>query len=210
MSVDAGALIVGDLRALRRGRARHFAPALALSLLFVGGFLLLEGLRPDLWLQPGWQIAAQMAVWLLCLVALPAVGVGLWFPGRATRVALGLMAVVAALVGALGPGLMDMFQGSGPMGQGPQLDRCVASTIGAGLPLLALGVLSGASAQRRRAGGALWVSGGVSLMALDAITWHCPSDDLGHNLFSHLGAAVLLLIVAAIAGLLAHRRQRAG
>jgi len=210
VSVDAGALIVGDLRALRRGRARHFAPALALTLLFVGGFLVLTGLRPDLWLQPGWQIAAQLAVWLLCLVALPAVGVGLWFPGRATRAALGVTAVVAALIGALGPGLMDMFAGAGPMGQGPQFDRCVASTIGAGLPLLALGVLSGAFAQRRRAGGGLWVSGGLALMALDAITWHCPSDDLGHNLFSHLGAASLLLLVAAGAGLLAHRRQRAG
>lgn len=210
MSVNAEALIVGDLRALRRGRARHFLPALVLSLLLLGGFLTLTGLRPDLWLQPGWQIAAQLAVWLLCLVALPAVGLGLWFPGRAVKVVLAVAAVAVAVAAALGPGLLDMFRGAGALGQGPQLDLCVASTIGAGLPLIALGVLSGAFAQRRKAGGGLWVSGGLALMALDAITWHCPSDDLGHNLFSHFGAAGLLLVLAAVAGVVAHRRQRAG
>ena len=31
MSVNAEALIVGDLRALRRSRGRHFVPALALG-----------------------------------------------------------------------------------------------------------------------------------------------------------------------------------
>lgn len=210
MSVSAEALIVGDLRALRRGRARHFLPALALCLLLLGGFLTLTGLRPDLWLQPGWQIAAQLAAWLLCLVALPAVGVGLWFPRPATKVALAISAVIVAIAAALGPGLVDMFPGAGPMGQGPQLDRCVAATIGAGVPLTALGVLSGAFAQRRRAGGGLWVSGGLALMALIAITWHCPSDELGHNLFSHVGTAGLLLGLATVAGLVAHRRQRAG
>lgn len=210
MTVDAEALIRGDLRALRRGRARHFLPALGLSLLFIGGFLTLEGLRPDLWLQPAWQIAAQLAVWLLCLVALPAVGVGLWFPGRAMKLALAIGAVIAALAAAFGPALLDMFPGTGPLSQGPQFDRCVASMLGSGFPLIALAVLSGAFAQRRRAGGGLWVAGGLALMALDAITWHCPSNDLGHNLFSHAGPAGLLLGLAAVAGVIAHRRQRAG
>ena len=94
MSVDAQALIVGDLRALRRGRARHFVPALVLSLLLVGGFLVIGGLRPDLWRQPGPQLAAQLATWLLCLVALPAVGLGLWFPSLPLRVGLVVAAVV--------------------------------------------------------------------------------------------------------------------
>lgn len=210
MRVDAEALIRGDLRGLRRGRARHFWPAFGLGLLFIGGFLTLAGLRPDLWLQPGWQIAAQLAVWLLCLVALPAVGVGLWFPGRAMKLALAVAAVSAALVAAFGPALLDMFPGAGPLGQGPRFDRCVASTFGSGVPLIALAVLSGAFAQRRRPGGGLWVAGGLALMALVAVTWHCPSNDLGHNLFSHFGPAGLLLVLGAVAGVMAHRRQRAG
>lgn len=208
MSVNAELLIVGDLQALRRGRARHFMPALVLSLLLVGGFLTVDGLRPDLWLQPAWQIGAQMAVWLLCLVALPAVGIGLWFPSRALKVVLATGAVLAALAAALGPALLDMLPG--PLSQGPTFDRCVATMMGAGIPLIALGVMSGAFAQRRSAGGGLWVSGGLALMALDAITWHCPSNDLGHNLFSHFGSAGLLLVLAALAGFTAHRRQRAG
>ena len=83
-------------------------------------------------------------------------------------------------------------------------------TVGTGLVVLTIGVLSGAFAARRRATSALWVSGGLSLMALDAIVWHCPSDDPGHNLFSHLGAAALLMLLASVAGLLVHRRQRGG
>ena len=203
--VDAQAIILGDLRALRRVRARHFVPALVLSLLLVGGFLLLGGLRPDLWLQPPTQLAAQLAVWLLCLVALPAVGLGLWFPPRALRMVLAIAAVIAAVVAALGPGLFAMFSGTG---QGPQVDKCVAGTFGSGLALLAIGVLSGAFAARRRAGSAIWVSGGVALMALDAVVWHCPSDDMRHNLFSHLGAALLLLLLASVVAVVMHRRQR--
>ena len=209
MNVDVPALIRGDLQALRRGRARHFVPALVLSLLIVGGFLLATGLRPDLWRQPPTQLVAQLAVWLLCLVALPAVGLGLWFPSFAVRVLLALAAVVAAVVAALGPALSDLVFGAGASGQ-PRLDMCVQATFVTGLVLLTLGVLSGAFAQRRRAGGALWVSGGVALMALDAIVWHCPSTDAGHNLFSHLGAAALLLLLAAVVAVLTHRRQRRG
>ncbi len=98
-----------------------------------------------------------------------------------------------------------MFSGTG---QGPQVDKCVAGTFGSGLALLAIGVLSGAFAARRRAGSAIWVSGGVALMALDAVVWHCPSDDMRHNLFSHLGAALLLLLLASVAAVVVHRRQR--
>ena len=210
MSVNAEQLIVSDLRALRRGRARHFVPALVLCLLLVGGFLTLTGLRPDLWSQPAWQIAAQLAVWLLCLVALPAVGVGLWFPGRPLKAALAVGAVLAALAAAFGPGLVDVLPGASSLDQGPVFDGCVASMMGTGIPLIALGVMSGAFAQRRRAGSGLWVSGGLALMALDAITWHCPSNDLGHNIFSHFGPAGLLLFLAVLAGFAAHRRQRAG
>ena len=205
MNVDAQALILGDLRALRRGRARHFMPAWVLSLLVVGGFLLLGGLRPDLWRQPPSQLAAQLAVWLLCLVALPAVGLGLWFPPRPLRVVLAGAAVLAAVLAALGPGLFAMLPGTG---QGPQIDRCVAGTFGSGLGLLAIGVLSGAFAARRRPGSAIWVSGGVALMALDAVVWHCPSEDMHHNLFSHLGAATLLLLLASVTAVIVHRRQR--
>ncbi len=213
MSLDVERLIVGDLQAARRGRARHFVPALVLTLLVIGGFLLLEGLRPDLWRQQPAQLIAQLAAWALCLVALPAVGLGLWFPARPVRALLIAGAVAAALVAGIGPGLWDLFSGTGAFGQaaleqGPRLDYCVTATFGSGLALLAIGALSGAFAQRRRPGSALWVSGGVALMALDAVAWHCPSDDVGHNLFSHLGAATLLLALAGVTGLIVHARQR--
>lgn len=209
MSVDAARLITEDLKVARRTRVRHFVPALILSLLAVGGFLVLEGLRPDLWRQPIGQIAAQIAAWGLCLVALPAVGMGLWFPPRAIRVTLVLAAIATAVLAALGPDLAGIMAGNVP-GQGPRLDYCVTATLGTGFVVLAIGVLSGAFAARRRAASALWVSGGLSLMALDAIVWHCPSDDPGHNLYSHLGAAALLMLLASVAALIVHRRQRGG
>lgn len=205
MSLDAAKLIASDLQVVRRARLRHFLPALILSLLVVGGFLVLEGLRPDLWHQPIAQLLAQLAVWALCLVALPAVGLGLWFPPPLVRVALALAAIAAASLAALGPDLAHILAGPG---QGPRLDYCIAATVGSGFLVLAIGVLSGAFATRRRAGSALWVSGGLSLMALDAIVWHCPSADPGHNLYSHLGAAALLMLLASAAGLLVHQRQR--
>lgn len=211
MSHDAHALIAGDLAALHRERRRHFGPALVLVLLLIGGFLVLTGVRPDLWAQPAWQLGLQLAVWLLCLVALPAVGLGLWFPARGLRVALALAASLAAVGAALGPGLLDMFSGTGPEGQEllpARVDACMQATLGSGFALFVVAVLSGAFIQRRGRGGALWLSGGIALVALDAIVWHCPSTDLRHNLHSHLGAALVLLALAAVAGLLVHRRAR--
>jgi hypothetical protein len=207
VSRDAAGLILGDLAELRRQRRRHFVPALALALLVLGGFLLLTGLRPDLLHQPAWQLALQLATWLLCLVALPAIGLGLWFPGRWVRVAVALAAVGAAIGAALGPGLMDMVHGTGPDGQALSLDYCMQATFLQGGLLFAVGVISGAFVARVGRGGALWLSGGIALMALDAVVWHCPSQDLSHNLQSHLGAAVLLLVVAAVGGLIVHRRR---
>lgn len=208
MTRDVEQLILGDLAALRRERLRHFAPALVLVLLASGGFLVVTGLRPDLWQQPTWQLALQSAVWLLCLVALPAVGLGLWFPGRGPRVLLAVAAVLAAAGAALGPGLSDMFQGTVPDARRMSLDFCMTAMIGHGFAVFAVAVLSGAYIQRRGRGSALWVAGGIALMALDAVVWHCPSQDLWHNLRSHLGAAALLLALAAVAGALVHRRAR--
>lgn len=202
MTVDAHAVIVGDLKALRRGRARHFLPALMLCLLVLGGFLLVGGLRPDLWRQPGPQLPAQLALWLLGLVALPAIGLGLWFPRPAVSGALAAAAAIAAMVAALGIPLRWPGATAFP------LDRCGATTLGSGIGLLAIAVLSGAFVARRRPGSALWVSAGVALMALDVIVWHCPSADPIHNLYSHLGAAIVVLMVAAAVGLVVHRRQR--
>lgn len=208
MSHDARALILADMADLRRDRRRHFAPALVLVLITLGGFFLLSGLRPDLWAQPAWQLGLQLATWLLCLVALPAIGLGLWFPARGWRALLALAAVGAAVGAALGPGLMDMVQGTGPERQALRVDPCVTATFVEGGLVFAIGVLSGAFVQRRGRGGALWLSGGIALVALDAVVWHCPSLDLWHNLQSHLGAALGLLALAAVGGLLVHRRGR--
>lgn len=207
MTHDAARLIQADLADLRRTRRAHFLPALVVALIVLGGFLLLTGLRPDLLAQPAWQLGLQLAVWLLCLVALPAVGLGLWFPARPVRALLAVSAVAAAIGAALGPALMDMVQGTGPERQALRLDYCMTATFLEGALLFGLGVLSGAFLQRRGRGSALWLSGGIALMALDAVVWHCPSQDLWHNLQSHLGAALVLLVIAALAGILVHRRR---
>lgn len=198
---DVAAAITRDLEARRRERRRFFAPALLIALLIVGGALTATGLRGDLWHQPPLQIALQMAVWTLCFGVLPAIGLGLVFPGPAARLVVVLAAVGATLGTTVGAPLSEVS------GLGLQ---CGVFVLVVGLVLVGLAALSGAFAQRRRTSTVLWIAGGIALAALETVTWHCPADGRDHVLVGHLAATLVLLVLAAALAAITHARQRRG
>ena len=199
---DAYAAIVADLECSKRAKRAHFLPALTLAAITIAGTLVTMSVRPDLWQQPPAQLAMQAVLWVLCLIVMPAIGVGLLFPGRRTRVLLALVAVATAIAATTGWPLVPHAGGHGGM------DRCLTIVVGTGALLLGIGFLSGAFVQRRRMTGVFWVAAGLSLAALNIVTWHCPQSGIMHVLPSHLGGAALLLAVAVIVGFLSHRRSR--
>ena len=202
--VDAARLITADLATDRRARAQHFRAAAVLAVVAPGLVLFAVGARPDLLAQPPWILALQLLVWALALAALPALGLGLWFPRRAARIVLGLAAALAGLVVALGPALLDMSHEA-------MFDHglaCASLTLALGALLLAICAVSGAFAQRRRRVAALWLAAAVALVGVDTIAWHCPVTDTGHTVTGHLGAGVVTLLIAGLVGAALHRRQR--
>ena len=206
MTVDSKQIIMSDLEDLQSRRRRHFGLALVLAIAVVGTAVAL-GVRPDLLNQPPLQLVAQAVLWLVCLVLFPAIGVGLWFPRRRTRVALAITGVAAMVVATTG--WPRVAHGSGTHGSWAGLDPCIATVLASGVLLLALGILSGAFVQRRRATSVYWVAAGLSLAALDLVTWMCPDRGLKHVLPSHLGGASLLMVLALLVGLWVHRQGRA-
>ncbi|PCC67487.1 hypothetical protein SAMN02745121_02123 [Nannocystis exedens] len=208
MTIDAKALIADDLGERRRERLQHFRPAwlLAVAIPIVG--LVATGARDDFWAQPTWILVLQALVWGLALFVLPALGLGLWFPGRAARIALGLVAAAVAFLVAAGPALLDRSYPTGLEDHPIYQIGCGALTLGAGALVLAVCALSGAFAQRRRSAGALWLAAAIALVGIDTTTWHCVITGLEHTLPSHLGAGVLMLLVAGLVGAALHRRQR--
>jgi hypothetical protein len=195
-------LICADLEAQRRRKRAHFVPALLLAGIVVVGTIVAFGARPDLLEQPPGQLALQVVLWVACLFVFPAIGVGLLFPGRLTRIVLAVGAVAMTVVATTGwpfadPDLIAHTHGS--------FGGCVSLTLGMGLLLLGIGFVSGAFVQRRRLSAVFWVGAGLSLMALNLVTWHCPQSGLLHVLPSHVGAAGVLLVVAVVVGIVARR-----
>ncbi|HEY8379048.1 MAG TPA: hypothetical protein VIK91_21295 [Nannocystis sp.] len=209
-TLDARALITEDLAARRRERAQHFRAAWVLAVLIPALGLLATGVRGDLWQQPAWVLGLQLLVWPLALFALPAIGLGLWFPGRAARVALGVLAAAVAVAVAAGPVLFDMSYAPGPEDHPAYRVGCALLTLGAGALVLAVCALSGAFAQRRRRAAGLWLAAAIALIGVETTTWHCVIINLDHTLPSHLGAGVLMLLLAGLVGAALHRRQRGG
>lgn len=201
---DAYHAIVADLERGQKARRAHFLPAIMLVAIVVLGFFVVMRVRPDLLDQPPEQLAVQCVMWVLCLLLMPAIGVGLFFPNRRLRLAIAVAAVFCAMAATTGwPfGAPDMH---GPDGG---LDRCAAVVVGTGVLMLGIGMLSGAFVQRRRITGVFWVVAGLSLAALNIVTWHCPQSGLMHVLPSHLGGAGLLLAVGAAIGVMGWRRER--
>lgn len=207
-AVDAKALIAGDLAERRRERLQHFRPAWLLTAAIPIVGLVLTGARDDFWAQPAWILGLEALVLGLALFALPALGLGLWFPGRAARLVLGLLAAAVAFVVAAGPALFDMSYPTGMEDHPIYQVGCASLTLGAGALVLAVCALSGAFVQRRRSAGALWLAAAIALLGVLTTTWHCVITGLDHTLPSHLGAGVLMLLVAGLVGAGLHRRQR--
>jgi lysylphosphatidylglycerol synthetase-like protein (DUF2156 family) len=207
--IDAAQLIVADLESGQRQRRRHFLPALAIVTLAVAGAMLLMGLRPDLLAQPWWQLVLQCVLWVMCLIVFPAIGLGLVFPSRGARIGLAAGAVGLTMIATLGVPDAQMFGddhhfslgGNGGGGCGLMISVYAAA-------VLLMGLLSGAFVQRRKATAVYWISAGISLTALTAITWQCPMTGAAHVVPSHLGVAAALMIGTSLIGVLAHRRQR--
>jgi hypothetical protein len=196
-------LICADLEAQQRRKRAHFVPALLLAGIVVVGSIVAFGARPDLLQQPPGQLVLQILLWGACLFVFPAIGVGLFFPGRVTRIVLAVGAIAMTVVATTG----------WPFAERNLLDHahdgwggCVTLTLGMGILLLCIGFLSGAFVQRRGLSAVFWVGAGLSLMALNVITWHCPQSGLLHVLPGHLGAAVVLLVLAVVVGIVARSK----
>jgi hypothetical protein len=195
--------IMQDLRKEQRVRRAHFLPALLLASILVIGVLVSMKVRPDLLEQPPAQLALQGALWIMCLLVLPAVGVGLLFPGRWLRVGLATGAILLAAAASTGWPFTGLHHGAEA-----GLDRCLMLVMGTGVMLVLIGFLSGAFVQRRGVASVFWVAAGLTLVALNVVTWHCPHSGLMHVLPGHLGGAALLMGVAVVVGVLSRRRDR--
>lgn len=194
--------ILADLKEGQRVRRAHFFPALLLVATVVIGVLVTMKTRPDLLELPPTQLALQATLWVVCLVIMPAIGVGLWFPSRGARLALAGGAIVVATAAVTGWPFGEVHHG----GQGGA-DRCLLVVVGTGALLVLIGFVSGAFVQRRGVAGVFWVASGLSLVALNVVTWHCPSSGLMHIVPSHLGGAGLLLAAAVAIGVVSRRNR---
>ena len=201
---DAYEAILSDLNKTQTSRRKHFLPALSVVAIVVIGFFVVMHTRPDLLEQPIGMLLLQCALWVLCLLVMPAIGVGLLFPSRRARLAIALAAVVCAVAATTG----WPFTPHVPHGGEGGFDRCLTVVLGTGVLLLGVGFLSGAFIQRRRMTSVFWVAAGLTLAALNVVTWHCPESGLMHVLPSHVGGAAMLLGIAVIAGIAIHRRGR--
>lgn len=204
-SDNAFQAIMQDLRKEQRVRRAHFLPAFLLAAILVIGVLVSTKVRPDLLEQPPAQLVLQGALWIVCLLVLPAVGVGLLFPGRWMRVSLATGAILLAAAASTGWPFASVHHG-GEAG----VDGCMMVVMGTGVMLVLIGFLSGAFVQRRGVASVFWVAAGLTLVALNVVTWHCPASGLMHVLPGHLGGAALLMGVAVVVGILSRRRRHEG
>lgn len=200
--IDAASLIVADLQHAQRNRRRHFLPALLIVVFIVGGLMML-GLRPDLLEQPWWQLALQCVLWLLCLIVFPAIGLGLIFPSRPARIGLAAGAVGLTLFATLGVPQGDLFGPDQHFGGGCGTMISVYAAV-----VLLMGILSGAFVQRRKSSAVYWISAGISLTALTAITWQCPVSGAAHVVPSHLAVVAGVMVCTSLVGVFTHRRHR--
>ncbi len=199
--------IRAELAHEQQERREHFQPALLLSLVVVIAPLVVFGVRPDLLELPPERLTVQLLLWVLCLVVFPALGVGVLFVGRRVRYALALAAVVLSVVASTGWPFSAAPTAAHPAAFGPFL--CISVTLITGIAMLGLGVLSGAFVQQRRVSAVFWVAAGLSLVALNVVSWHCPATGMLHIVPLHLGGAAALLGLAAVVGWFVRRRDTA-
>jgi hypothetical protein len=187
------AAIVDDLSALRRERRAHFGVGAAAAGMLLG-VMVASMIRGDLLAQPWPALGAQIALWVLGLVALPAIGVGLWFPRRRTTYALAVATLGLAVVAAFGSGAAL------PLGAAALEPRCLMGAGMAGAVGLLLALSSGAFVQCRRSATKLWLAASIGILSLVGIAWMCSEPGHVHVLVSHAGAAFGVTIVAIVLG----------
>lgn len=197
--------ISAELGHEQQERRAHFRPALLLSLVVVVAPLVVFGVRPDLLDLPPERLAVQVLLWVLCLVVFPALGVGIFFVGRRMRYALALAAVALTVVASTGWPFAPTPVASHAHAMAPF--GCVSVTLITGVAMLGIGVISGAFVQRRRVSAVFWVAAGLSLVALNVVTWHCPASGMLHVVPLHLGGAAALLGLAAVVGWFVRQRD---
>jgi len=203
-SPNALEAITAELDGAQRNKRAHFRPALVMSLVVVVAPLVVLGVRPDLLDLPPAQLAVQVLLWVLCLLVFPALGVGVLFVGRTMRYVLAVSAVALSVVAATG----WPFAGGHAHDHGTASLGCFSVTLVTGITMLGIGVLSGAFVQRRRMAAVFWIAAGLSLVALNVVTWHCPASGMLHIVPSHMGGAAVLLGLAAVVGWIVRRREQ--
>ncbi|MBV1859741.1 MAG: hypothetical protein KUG77_15115 [Nannocystaceae bacterium] len=200
MKRDAFHAIGADLSAGTREKRRHFLPAIVGAVSLIAAFLAMAGIRADFFEMPMWRQLALGAAWIICGVLFPAVGVGLWFPARTSRIALAIAGVAIPVAAVLG----------WPMGTDAPHEAapCGIALVALGTGLVGVGALSGAFAQRRAAASTTWVAAGLTLAALATTSWICPVDHGGHLAWGHILPGVTFAALALALGRRLHRRQR--
>jgi hypothetical protein len=190
--------VVDDLSSLRRERRAHFGVAAGIASV-VFGVMVASMVRGDLLAQPWPALGAQLALWVLGLVALPAIGVGLWFPRRSTMYGLAVATLGLAVIAAFGSGAAS------PLGAAALEPRCLMGAGMAGAVGLLLALWSGAFLQCRRPATKLWLAASIGALSLVGIVWMCSEPSAMHVLVSHAGAAFAVTIVAMVLGTRARR-----
>jgi hypothetical protein len=192
--------IFDDLSTLHRERRAHFGTS-AFLLAAIVGAMVAGTLRSDLLAQPIPALVAQISLWGLGFVVLPAIGVGLWFPGRGSSIALVASTIALVWVATLWPahGTVE------PAGLEP---RCLMAVGVVGAIALAATMLSGAFSQCHRPSTKRWLAGGIATLSLVATVWMCSAPGVVHMLTSHIGAALGVALVAVLIGSRARRAHR--
>jgi hypothetical protein len=189
--------IFDDLSTLHRERRARFGMNAAVVAFVIGG-MVAAMLRSDLLTQPVPALVAQISLWGLGIFVLPAIGVGLWFPRRGSSVALVIATIALASMATLWPT-------HGPVEPAGLEPRCLVAVGMVGAVALAATVLTGAFLQCQRTSTKRWLAGGIGILSLVATVWMCSEPGVVHMLTSHIGAA---LVVGLVAGWLGARARR--
>jgi hypothetical protein len=192
--------IFDDLSTLHRERRAHFGTS-AIVLAAIVGALVATTLRSDLLTQPLPALVAQISLWGLGLLVLPAIGVGLWFPRRGASIAVVASTIVLASIATLWPA-------QGPVEPAGLEPRCLMAVGMVGAIALAATMLTGAFHQCNRRSTRSWLAGGIAILSLVATVWMCSAPGVVHMLTSHIGAALGVAFVAVLIGSSARLARR--
>ena len=199
---------VGGMQGVRtRGRFGAFAAVLALGAIGPLLLLVLRPMRGDLAALLPALLLLDGALWLaacaaaLAVALVPARGDVLPSAGRASRLALGIIAALALFY------LLHTLDAPGvsapaPPGGWPLLRSCLGC-VGVLLPIAAIYLIAGAVALRRvlpmgapRIGIALGAAGGA--MGGLALLFHCPIASRAHLVLGHVGGVALAALAGAL------------